>query len=576
MNSRSATELRAQRRSMAGRMVRSLVRNMSALGLVCFLLGFGMYLSASMQKTMSDARDLAQECLDEIAQEVDPAEYTLRVRDIALSLNGAEMDESYYAHFEGIMEEPGYAHMMDELLYWRESDMSDFFLAVPDAEHGKLIFVADTDMRAGHTYPVGRQRDIPGWVQRYFFGRNGGTFPRMFYYLPNRGVICVSGAYVRQGDPSAGFLFVMVRAEDVLNGIRRYVLQYVLVMLVAIAVSALLATRRTKRTLIRPLNAVGEAVQDYLADKRSGAAAKEHFTQLDIHTGDELETLSSMLADMERELAEHEADLTRATAEKERINTELSLASRIQVAMLPHEFPPFPQRREFDLYAVMDPAKEVGGDFYDFFLVDDDHLCMVIADVSGKGVPAALFMMATKIMLANNAMMGKGPAEILRDTNEAVCLNNQEEMFLTVWLGVLQISTGRLIAANAGHEYPAIRRAGGAFELFKDRHGFVIGGMEGVKYREYELTLTPGDRLFVYTDGVPEATDARNALFGTQRMTDALNRDPAASPEGVLMNVRAAVDDFVKDAPQFDDLTMLCMAYYGNDTDVKMKSGEGD
>ncbi|MBO7359383.1 MAG: serine/threonine-protein phosphatase, partial [Clostridia bacterium] len=172
-------------------------------------------------------------------------------------------------------------------------------------------------------------------------------------------------------------------------------------------------------------------------------------------------------------------------------------------------------------------------------------------------------MMASKIILANNAMMGKSPARILTDANASICKHNREEMFVTVWLGILEISTGRLTCANAGHEYPAIRKADGAFELYKDTHGFVMGGLAFMKYKEYELRLEPGSRLFLYTDGVPEATDASKQLFGPDRMLDALNRDPGASPEAILKNVRADVDGFVKDAEQFDDLTMLCLEYRG-------------
>ena len=214
----------------------------------------------------------------------------------------------------------------------------------------------------------------------------------------------------------------------------------------------------------------------------------------------------------------------------------------------------------------MDPAREVGGDFYDFFLTDDDHLCMVMADVSGKGVPAALFMMASMIILQNNAMMGKSPAEILKDTNTAICANNRMDMFVTVWLGILEISTGRLTAANAAHEYPALMRAGGSYELVKDPHGFVIGGLEGMKYTDYELRLEPGTKLFLYTDGLPEATDAALTQFGTARMLEALNADPGAAPEQTLKNMRTAVAGFVKDAEQFDDLTMLCLEYRGKDS----------
>ena len=236
---------------------------------------------------------------------------------------------------------------------------------------------------------------------------------------------------------------------------------------------------------------------------------------------------------------------------------------RIQTAMLPSVFPAFPSRPELDIYAVMDPAKEVGGDFYDFFFIDEDHLCLVIADVSGKGIPAALFMMAAKIILANYAKMGVDPAGILRETNRAICANNREEMFVTVWLGILTISTGKLTAANAGHEYPCIRKADGQFELLRDKHGFVIGGMEDVEYTDYELILEPGSKLFLYTDGVAEATDEEDQLFGEERMLEALNEDPEASPEQLLRNVRSAVDGFVKGAEQFDDITMLCVEYKG-------------
>ena len=261
----------------------------------------------------------------------------------------------------------------------------------------------------------------------------------------------------------------------------------------------------------------------------------------------------------------HTIDLVRLQhdleQENERIRSELAMASRIQSAMLPGIFPAFPERKEFDIYASMDPVRGVGGDFFDFFFIDRDHLCLLIADVSGKGIPAALFMMASKIILADNAKSGKSPAQILQDTNEAICANNPEEMFVTVWLGILDISTGLLTTANAGHEYPALMHADGQFELFRDRHGLVVGGMPGVKYHEHSLQMYPGSKLFVYTDGVPEATDAENALFGTTRMLEALNAHANESPKQILHGVRQAVNEFVSDMEQFDDLTMMCLEY---------------
>ena len=262
---------------------------------------------------------------------------------------------------------------------------------------------------------------------------------------------------------------------------------------------------------------------------------------------------------MEREQMEQENMIK----EQERIVKELSTARQIQKSVLPHIFPPFPDRAEIDLFATMDPAKDVGGDFYDFYFIDEDHLCLVIADVSGKGIPAALFMMLSKRILEDLARQEPTPSTILEKTNDLLCDNNQAEMFVTVWLGILEISTGKLTAANAGHEFPAICEKGGSFELYKDTHGFVVGGMEGVHYKGYDLQLNPGDKLFVYTDGVPEATDGSGEMFGTDRMITALRSCTDNTPEEILQGVKSAVDSFVGDAEQFDDLTMMCLEYKG-------------
>ena len=276
-----------------------------------------------------------------------------------------------------------------------------------------------------------------------------------------------------------------------------------------------------------------------------------------IPKGDEIGALALSFRNMMDELDDYMANLAVVTADKERIATELNVATQIQASMLPCIFPAFPGRKEFDVYATMTPAKEVGGDFYDFFLIDDDHLALVIADVSGKGVPAALFMVIAKTLLKNAAQTGLSPKAILEKVNNQLCENNEAEMFVTVWLGIFEISTGKLIAANAGHAYPAVRHQGGKFELYKDKHDFVLAGMEGARYREYEMILKPGDTLFVYTDGVAEATDATNTLYGTDRMLTALNRNEKADPEKLLQSVKEDIDMFVGEAPQFDDITML-------------------
>ena len=254
-------------------------------------------------------------------------------------------------------------------------------------------------------------------------------------------------------------------------------------------------------------------------------------------------------------------NLKQVTAEKERIGAELSVAAQIQADMLPRIFPAFPDREEFDLYATMHPAKEVGGDFYDFFMTDKDHLVLVMADVSGKGVPAALFMVIAKTLIKNRTQsdLSLSPSAILADVNGQLCEGNDEGMFVTVWLGILDISTGKGLAANAGHEHPAVRRADGCFELVKYRHSPALGVMEGVRFKEHEFQMNPGDTLYVYTDGVPEATNTEDELFGEDRLLAALNREPDADPDKLLQNMREDMDTFVAGAPQFDDTTMLAL-----------------
>ena len=367
-------------------------------------------------------------------------------------------------------------------------------------------------------------------------------------------------------DHAVGLICVEIDINRINVGVHRYVRTVILIGSVFTAFVLVIYMLNTQQYLIDPIVRIAESSDAFVKKMQRHADPEELvYEDVPIRSEGELRLLAGNVKSMADGVASYMTNLKAATSERERIGTELSLAARIQENMLPNVFPAFPERPEFDIYAVMDPAKEVGGDFYDFFLIDESHLALVIADVSGKGVPAALFMMISKILVQNAAMAALSPAEVLRAVNNQICANNREEMFITVWFGILDTATGKITAANAGHEYPALMTSGGAFELLKDKHGFVIGGMEDIRYRDYELSLTPGSKLFLYTDGVPEATNAENELFGTDRMLRALNEQPSAPPEKILKNVRRAVDGFVKDAEQFDDLTMLCVEYKGPD-----------
>ena len=287
--------------------------------------------------------------------------------------------------------------------------------------------------------------------------------------------------------------------------------------------------------------------------------------KIPVESGDEVGQLADRFNTMQDDLKNYMQNIKKVTAEKERIGTELSVATNIQAHMLPTVFPPYPDRPEIDIYASMNPAKEVGGDFYDFFFADETHFAMVIADVSGKGVPAALFMVITKTLIKDHVqqMKGKTLSEVLTEVNNQLCENNEEEMFATCWIGIIDITTGKGVASNAGHEHPVLRRAGGEFELVVYKHTLALATIPGVKFREHEFEMHPGDTLFVYTDGVPEATNIDNELYGTDRMLEALNRDKDLPLENILKNLKADVDAFVGEADQFDDLTMLAMKYNG-------------
>ena len=389
------------------------------------------------------------------------------------------------------------------------------------------------------------------------------TYTAVFFYQSRQVELLVNNTYEEQKqmyiDNGMGDRYEEIRSSAIAAfDNEMFHARNILVLLVVfiVAVGMIAAFSITGR-IIDPLNTITRRVA-------SLGVRNRQFKMEDVYrTGDEIEVLAESFAKQSALNMLYIDQIRHVTAEKERISAELDMASKIQASQLPRLFPAFPNRREFSLFASMTPAKEVGGDFYDFFMVGTDHIALVMADVSGKGVPAALLMMVARVLIKSSLQNGKSPAEALESVNNQICESNDAGFFVTIWVAVLEISTGKGVASNAGHEHPVLRRAGGSYELVIYRHSMPVGTMEGIRFEQHEFHLNPGDSIFVYTDGVAEATNGDDELYGTERMLSALNSEPDAQPEQVLGNVMNDITGFVDGAEQFDDITMLCFRYMG-------------
>ena len=495
------------------------------------------------------------------------ADSAFRTARIAASVVDADRMEEYAASGGATEEYTRVYDMLDRIC--NRSSATFVYVIQPDiSDYGHITFLFST-MKAGQGYQhyeFGYLRETTnddyrrkyqklyeGESERELVVRDRGyieTDPHITAMVPLKG----------EDGKTKAILCVQYQMASIIEERNSFVRKVLITMILVAAAVSLGQVFYLGRRLLHPLQIITKEASRFASENEM----RDEKLSSVIKNRDEIGQLARAIDQMEEQIQSYVEKITSITAEEEKMRTELSLAARIQLEALPGTFPAFPDRNEFDIYASMKPAKDVGGDFYDFFLVDDDHLCLVIADVSGKGIPAALFMMVSRTILANIAMMGMSPKEVLEKANEAICANNKEEMFVTVWLGILEISTGKVTAANAGHEYPVLKKPDQDFEILIDKHGFVLGGMEEVKYREYEFDMEPGSKLFLYTDGLPEAADNEQNMFGVELMMDALNESLNLSTKEILDHMKGRVDGFVGSAPQFDDLTMLCIEYFGS------------
>ena len=490
------------------------------------------------------------------------------VRTLASQLDADELDR-YYETGE-----------MDERYYEIQSFISDL-VASNDVEylyvvrpHGVgVTFLFDSDMEAGESgeYEDGGYCALGTYVD--LVGGFADNLDRLLAGLDVEPIVQRDASYgwlmtamtpvLHEDGTMAGYVMADISMNDVMNTRQTFLITLVGLLAAVAAVFLVTFLFILRRMVLHPIDLLTQATGDFIQSNEEELAAGTATVNVPpIRTGDEVELLADSFRKMEEDMISYIREFMKATAEKERIGAELNVATQIQADMLPRIFPAFPERQEFEVYATMNPAKEVGGDFYDFFLVDDDHLAVVIADVSGKGVPAALFMVIAKTLIKNHAQNRETPGEVFTQTNAQLCEGNDAGLFVTAWMGVLEISTGKFVYVNAGHNPPLLKRAGGQYEWLKSRPGFVLAGMEGIRYRENTLELMPGDTLYLYTDGVTEATSSAQELYGEERLQAALNEASELPVSQLLPRIKNCIDTFVGDAEQFDDITMLGLQYH--------------
>ena len=482
-------------------------------------------------------------------------------RTAAMLVNGDHIDEylsgeeeEEYSRTKRIMD--AYCKNMHvSLVYVIDVDQSDYnsFVSVFNSINNSVDDSDYTEWEVGHKRETTNQEYRDKYRNLY---ENGSSFETVYRLNPGKGVhphITMIVPISNSDDKVVSLLCVQRPIHELVVVVRSFLIQIVISVFLLALCASRLATHFSWKWVISPIRKVSEEATRFAKENTKGEGLGE------VSRFDEIYNLANSIDKMETDMVNYVENLTVVTAERERISAELSFARKIQHDSLPNRFPAFPDRTDFDIYAYMKPAKEVGGDFYNFTLLDEDHLAIWIGDVADKGVPAALFMMATNIVIDIRTNMGGTPAQIMEYINANICDHNFEAMFVTIWLGILEISTGRIICVNAGHEDPVIYHKGGEFELYKTKHNVAVGTVPDAVYTDYEFVLGKGDKLFIYTDGVPEATNENNKLFSNDRMVDALNEYRDTSPQEILEGVHQSVNDFVGKRTQFDDLTMLCL-----------------
>lgn len=489
----------------------------------------------------------------------------------AAELAATEVDGDAVARYLAQGADEGYGITQAELRnVKRELGLRFLYISVPYMDRNDAIYVFDIAVEGEDLSLISALGDHTGASDVYDLTtgvmRTGQTVTNPRITHGDFGYLLSAYAPLKT---AAGQTVAVVGVDVDMTLVLRQSLQQTLqllgLMAAVIALFVMLALIITNRSVVSPVKRLSEHMAAF--DKNAETLTLSPFAT---HSGDEIGVMAQSFNNMAENIHEYVENLRVVTADKQRIATELSVANTIQASMLPRIFPYAPERQEFAVYATMEPAKSVGGDFYDFYILHGPektgtHLMFVIADVSGKGIPAALFMVITKSLIKTRAMEGDSPARILTSVNDQLCENNDAGMFVTAYVGLLELATGKLTVANAGHNPPLMRRRGGRYEWLRHKAGFVLAGMENMKYADVEMQMEPGDRLFLYTDGVTEMQDPAQQLYGEPRLLDALNAsdEPPRGVMELLPYIRRSVDAFANGAEQADDVTMLALDWYG-------------
>ena len=489
------------------------------------------------------------------------------VGTLASQLTADDLDR----YFETLETDDRYYELQDFIVDLVDHNDVEYLYVV--RPHGVgVTFLFDSDLRAGEDgdYFAGGNCSLGTYVElEGAFADNldnllaGREIAPIVEHDPSFGWLMTAMCPILHEDGTvAAYVMADIDMTDVMQTRQGFLVGLSLLLAALTLAFVLVILLFLRRTVVRPINQLTRATEAFIENNEEELASGTAQVNVpDIRTGDEVEQLTRAFGKMQADMVTYIQNLMSMTAEKERIGAELSVATQIQADMLPRIFPAFPGRKEFDIYATMNPAKEVGGDFYDFFLVDDDHLAVVIADVSGKGVPAALFMVIAKTLIKNHAQNGEKLDEVFTHTNDQLCEGNDAGLFVTAWMGVLELSTGVLTYVNAGHNPPLLQRKGEGYQYLQTRPGFVLAGMEGTRYRQASLPLAAGDRLFLYTDGATEAINPQEELFGPERLRQTLDSLGALPMHELLLSVKGRIDRFAGSAEQFDDITMLGIEY---------------